>query len=32
METQFNKSETARMIKVKNALSDMFDGHFGKYG
>ena len=32
METQLNKSETARMIKVKNALSDMFDGHLGKYG
>lgn len=32
METQFNKSETARIMKIKNALSDMFDGHLAKYG
>lgn len=32
METQLNKSETARMMKIKNALSDMFDGHLAKYG
>ena len=32
METQFNKSETARLMKIKNALSDMFDGHLAKYG
>ena len=32
MSTKLNKSETARMIKVKNALSDMFDGHLAKYG
>lgn len=32
METQFNKSETARIMKVKSALSDMFDGHLAKYG
>lgn len=32
MATQLNKSETARMMKVKSALSDMFDGHLAKYG
>ena len=32
MATQLNKSETARMMKVKSALSDMFDGHLTKYG
>lgn len=32
MATQFNKSETARIMKIKNALSDMFDGHLAKYG
>ena len=32
METQLNKSETARIMKIKNALSDMFDGHIAKYG
>ena len=32
MKTKFNKSETARMMKVKNALSDMFDGNLAKYG
>ena len=32
METQLNKSETARMMKVKSALVDMFDGHLTKYG
>lgn len=32
MATQLNKTETARMMKVKYALSDMFDGHLTKYG
>lgn len=32
METKFNKSETERMMKIKYALSDMFDGHLSKYG
>lgn len=32
MAIQLNKSETARMMKVKSALSDMFDGHLAKYG
>ena len=32
MKTQFNKSETSRIMKVKSALSDMFDGHLAKYG
>lgn len=32
MATQLNKTETARMMKVKSALSDMFDGHLSKYG
>ena len=32
MEIQFNKSETSRIMKVKSALSDMFDGHLAKYG
>lgn len=32
MATQLNKSEAARMMKVKSALSDMFDGHLAKYG
>lgn len=32
MATQFNKSETARIMKIKNALSYMFDGHLAKYG
>lgn len=32
MATQLNKTETARMMKVKSALSDMFDGHLTKYG
>lgn len=32
MATQLNKIETARMMKVKSALSDMFDGHLTKYG
>lgn len=32
MDTKFNKSETARMMKAKNDLSDMFDGNIAKYG
>lgn len=32
MTTQLNKTETARMMKVKSALSDMFNGHLAKYG
>lgn len=32
MATQLNKTETARMMKVKSALSDMFDGYLAKYG
>ena len=32
MKTQFNKSETSRIMKVKSALSDMFDGNISKYG
>lgn len=32
MKTQFNKSEISRIMKVKSALSDMFDGHLAKYG
>lgn len=32
MATQLNETETARMMKVKSALSDMFDGHLTKYG
>ena len=32
MATQLNKTETSRMMKVKSALSDMFDGHLTKYG
>lgn len=31
MKTQFNKSETSRIMKVKSALSDMFDGHLARY-
>ena len=32
MKTQFNKSDTSRIMKVKSALSDMFDGRLAKYG